>query len=219
MGDVVTATNLYRFFHGGDDEVFALRGINLNVAAGEFVAIMGPSGSGKSTLFACLAGLDNPDGGTISIAGQRMTRQPERTRSMIRARSIGITLQSGNLFSHLSVVSQVRLQRRLARLPLTKAQDQLIATLGLEDRRHALPELLSGGEAARAALAVALSSEPAVLLCDEPTGEVDAQTEATIIDVLKAQQRRGAAVLVATHSASLARHADQLLLIADGAIQ
>jgi putative ABC transport system ATP-binding protein len=219
MVGAVSASNLYRFFHAGDEEVFALRGVNLDVAAGEFVAIMGPSGSGKSTLFACLAGLDDPDGGAVTIAGQRMTRRPEHMRSRIRAQSIGIMLQSGNLFSHLSVLSQVRLQRRLARLPLTNAQEQLLSTLGLEDRRHALPELLSGGEAARAALAVALSSEPAVLLCDEPTGEVDAQTEATIIEVLKAQQRRGAAVLVATHSASLARHADRLLLIADGAIQ
>jgi putative ABC transport system ATP-binding protein len=215
----VRARDLYRFFHAPDEEVFALRGVNLEVAAGEFVAVMGPSGSGKSTLFACIAGLDDPDGGSVEIDGGRMTRQPEDVRARIRANSIGIVLQSGNLFSHLTVAENLHLQRRLARQPATPAQSGLLASLGLERKRNMLPETLSGGEAARAALAVALSAEPIVLLCDEPTGEVDAATEAVVLAILKQQQARGVAILVATHSTALAKEADRIIRIADGSVQ
>src|SRR5215471_13039756 len=101
------AKELYRFFHAGDDETFALRGVSLTVQAGEMVAVVGPSGSGKSTLLACLAGLDEPDGGHVLIAGQRITRRHEATRAALRARWIGILLQSGNLLEHLSVTQNI----------------------------------------------------------------------------------------------------------------
>lgn len=105
----LAARSLYRFFHAGDDETLALRGVSLEIRAGELVAVVGPSGSGKSTLLACLAGLDEPDGGSVWIAGQRLSRRPEAERAAIRARSVGMLFQSGNLLDHLSVAHNVTL--------------------------------------------------------------------------------------------------------------
>ncbi|MDB5070481.1 MAG: transporter ATP-binding protein, partial [Candidatus Eremiobacteraeota bacterium] len=110
----VEASELYRFYHIGDDETLALRGVSLTVQPGETVAVVGPSGSGKSTLLACIAGLDEPDGGHVDVAGRRVTRRSEPERASIRAQSIGIMLQSGNLVGHLSVADNIRLQQRLA---------------------------------------------------------------------------------------------------------
>lgn len=217
--DAIHATNLFRFFHVGDDETVALRGIDLAVARGEFVAVMGPSGSGKSTLLACLAGLDNPDGGSVKIAGERITRRSETDRCRIRGRSIGIMMQAGNLFAHLNVIDNLRMQRSLARLPATSLPETLLAELGLGGRMKALPATLSGGESARAGLAVAMAAEPAVLICDEPTAEVDGATEAVVIATIKQLQRRGSAILIATHSEALSEQADRVLKIVDGQLE
>ena len=110
----LVAENLYRFFHAGDDETLALRGVSLTIERGEVVAISGPSGSGKSTLLACLAGLDEPDGGMVTIAGQALTRRPEGERASVRARHIGLLFQTNNLFDHLSIEANVALAQRLA---------------------------------------------------------------------------------------------------------
>ena len=134
------------------------------------VALVGPSGSGKSTLLACLGGRDTPHGGTVLLDDEPVTRRPERVRSALRAKRMGILLQSGNLFEHLSVHDNIGLQRRLARVKT--APSQLTARLGIADRQAALPSELSGGEAARAGLAVALVSGADLLLCDEPTAKV-----------------------------------------------
>src|SRR4051812_36024700 len=110
---VLEAFDIYRFYHTGEEETLALRGVSLHADEGEIVVVMGPSGSGKSTLLACLAGLDEPDGGHVELMGERLTRRPEATRAAMRAASIGILLQSGNLFEHLSVEDNARLQMRL----------------------------------------------------------------------------------------------------------
>ena len=175
---IVEAAELYRFYHSGDAEVAALRGVTLSLHKGEFIALLGPSGSGKSTLLNLLAGLDEPDGGHVDIEGFRLSRRPETARAAIRARHIGMFMQSGNLFDHLSVADNIRLQRLLAgKSSRNEAMMSLAGRLGLSAHWNALPAELSGGEAARAGLAVALSAEPSVLLCDEPTAEVDAETE------------------------------------------
>ena len=210
------AFELYRFYHSGDDETAALRGVSLKLEAGEFLALMGPSGSGKSTLLACLAGLDEPDGGHVEVMGARLTRRPEALRAALRARHIGIMMQSGNLFEHLTVADNLRLQMSLAGKSDPTRIGRLLELMGLAQRRLARPSQLSGGEAARAGLAVALSAEPQVLLADEPTAEVDAATEAGILQLLRDRCRAGGAVLVATHSQALAAAADGILHIRDG---
>ena len=211
------AFELYRFYHRGDDETAALRGISLQLCAGELVALLGPSGSGKSTLLACLAGLEEPDGGHVDVMGQRLSRRPEAMRAALRARHIGMLMQSGNLFEHLTVEGNMRLQMSLAGKTDRDKLDALLEVTGLAGRRRAQPSQLSGGEAARAGLVVALSAGPKVLLADEPTGEVDAATETVILSYLveRCHGNRDMA-LIATHSNALAARADRVLVIRDG---
>jgi putative ABC transport system ATP-binding protein len=215
---VLEAFDLYRFYHTGEDETLALRGVSLHVDTGETVVVMGPSGSGKSTLLSCLVGLDEPDGGHVELVGKRLTRKPEAERAAMRAAEIGILLQSRNLFEHLSVADNMRLQMRLARKLDKQRLERLIDLVGLADRRQARPSQLSGGEAARAGLAVALSSDPKVLLADEPTGEVDAETERDILRLFASRRQNGGATLIVTHSDALAAHADRVIRLLDGRI-
>ena len=215
---VLEAFDLYRFYHTGDEETLALRGVSLHVEAGEIVVVMGPSGSGKSTLLSCLVGLDEPDGGYVQLMGKRLTRRPETERSAMRAAEIGILLQSRNLFEHLSVSDNICLQMRLARKFDRRRLSKLIDFVGLHDRRNARPSQLSGGEAARAALAVALSAEPKVLVADEPTGEIDAETEKHIMRLLDDRRGNGGGTLIATHSDALAARADRVIRLLDGRV-
>lgn len=210
------AHDLYRFYHTGDDEVLALRGVSLVIRPGEIVAVTGPSGSGKSTLLACLAGLDEPDGGWVTVAGARMTRRSEAERARLRARSIGLLLQSGNLLDHLTVAENLRLVMSLAAKREAGSPARLLTEVGIANRQDALPSTLSGGEAARAALAVALVNDPAVLLADEPTGEVDTENEARILQLLKERSMAGGATVVVTHSQTVATAAHRILHIRDG---
>jgi putative ABC transport system ATP-binding protein len=215
---VLAARNLYRFYYSDDDEILALRGVSLRVGAGEMVAIVGPSGSGKSTLLACLAGTDEPNGGEVRILGERITRQPELQRAAIRGRSLGFLFQSDNLIEHLTVEENVLLPMRLARKVNEQRLRTLLDVLGLIHRRRAYPGQLSGGEAVRAGLAVALAAAPKILLADEPTGEVDAATEAWVLNLLERYCKDGGAVVVATHSATLAQRASRIVRLADGKV-
>jgi putative ABC transport system ATP-binding protein len=217
---LLCASELYRFFHAGDDETFALRGVSVSVSGGEIVAVAGPSGSGKSTLLSCLAGLDEPDGGHVTIAGQRITRRQEAARARLRARWIGMLLQTGNLLNHLTVTQNIQAAQSLVkRGDASRPRPAvLLADVGLADRGSARPSTLSGGEAARAALAVALANDPPVLLADEPTGEVDRQAEARILDLLRQRAADGKAVLVVTHSQDVAAAADRVIHLVDGRI-
>lgn len=217
-GMALLAHELYRFYHAGDDETFALRGVSLRVDAGEVVAVVGPSGSGKSTLLNCLAGLDEPDGGFVTVFGERLTRRPEAVRSRMRAASIGVLMQSGNLLEHLTVEQNVAAAQRLTRAGRPTPVSALLARVGLVGRADAWPATLSGGEAARAGLAVALANEPAVLLADEPTGEVDAANERAILGLLRERALAGGAVVVVTHSARVAAAADRTVTMSDGRI-
>jgi putative ABC transport system ATP-binding protein len=213
---VLDARSLYRFFRAGDEETLALQGVSLSLTVGEIVAVTGPSGSGKSTLLACLAGTDEPDGGTVRIGERRLSHQPEVIRARMRAERIGLLFQSGNLFAHLTVLQNIRLVQSLARRrpPVL----DLLDSLGIGHRAHATPRQLSGGELARAGLAVALANDPAVLLADEPTGELDSGTERHVLDLLAARTRDGVAVVIASHSAAVARRADRIVTLVDGRI-
>jgi putative ABC transport system ATP-binding protein len=212
------AHELYRFFHIGDDETAALRGVSFQLSAGEIVALTGPSGSGKSTLLACVTGLDEPDGGHVEVAGQRLTRRSEAERTRIRAASFGILLQSGNLFGHLTVAQNVFLQMLLAGKPDEKRIVALLESVGLSHRARAFPTELSGGETARAGLAVALAADPPILVADEPTAEVDRDTESRMIEHFEARREAGLATLLATHSKALALKADRIIRLRDGRI-
>jgi putative ABC transport system ATP-binding protein len=215
---VLEAHNLYRFFHLGDEETFALRGVSLSLGGGEMLAITGPSGSGKSTLLACLAGLDEPDGGHVVVGGQRLTRRPEATRAALRSRWIGVLLQSGNLLDHLTVEQNIDLVRGLNAGDRARTVSDLLAEVGLEERASAWPTTLSGGEAARAGMATALANDPAVILADEPTGEVDRENESRILSLLRRNTEAGAGVVVVTHSDRVAGAADRVLRLTDGRI-
>lgn len=213
------ADRLYRFHHAGNDEVLALQGVSLTLDRGELVAVTGPSGSGKSTLVACLTGLDDPDGGTVTVAGQRLSRRPEADRAAIRARHIGVLFQHHNLWDHLDLVDNVALVQRLVHHPdATIPPRDLLDSLGLAHRARAVPAELSGGELARAGLAVALANSPEVVVADEPTGELDGDTEATVLDLLRARCELGVAVLVVTHSPRVAAAADRRIGLADGRV-
>jgi putative ABC transport system ATP-binding protein len=215
---LLEARELYRFYHSGDEEVRALRGVDVHVETGEFVAVMGPSGSGKSTLLLCLAGLDEPDGGDVIVLGERMTRRSEPTKSELRSRAIGIMLQTNNLFDHLSVEQNVGFAQSIHGTQDRSWSNDVLARLGITARQTARPAELSGGERARASLAVALARKPKILVLDEPTGEVDADAEAVIVGMLKQHCTDGGAAIVATHNRALAKSATRLIPIMDGRI-
>lgn len=218
MSTVVEAVELYRFFHAGDSETLALRGVSLHVDGGEMVALLGPSGSGKSTLMNCLAGLDEPDGGHVDLLGQRLTRRPEALRARLRGAAIGILLQSRNLLPSLDVAGNIDLAMRLAGKADRPRVGRLLASLGLAGREGARPAQLSGGEMARAGLAVALCAAPRLLLADEPSGELDAGTEQQILEIFDEHRKTGTAIVIATHSEALAAHADRRIRMRDGRI-
>ncbi len=212
------AHSLYRFFRAGEEETLALQGVSLQMTAGELIAVVGPSGSGKSTLLACLAGIDEPDGGTVRVAGARLSHQPEAVRARLRAQHIGLLFQSANLLQHLTVTQNVRLAQSLTAPTQRPTIDALLGTLGLRARAGAYPSQLSGGELARAGLAVALANDPAVLLADEPTGELDLATEADVLELLRERAGSGVAILVASHSPAVAASADRVVTMSDGRI-
>ena len=215
---VLEAFDLYRFFHTPESETLALRGVSLQLNDGELVALVGPSGSGKSTLLACLSGLDEPNGGHVELLGERLTRRTEAERARRRGANIGILMQSRNLFPSLSVTDNIELAMSIAGKMDHDRAKTLLAEVGLADRAAARPGQLSGGELARAGLAVALAAAPRILLADEPTGEVDAITESSILDLLSKQCGVGVAVLVATNSQALAACADRIIHLRDGRI-
>jgi putative ABC transport system ATP-binding protein len=215
---ILEAVDLYRFYHAGDDETLALRGVSFKLYPGEIVAVTGPSGSGKSTLLACLAGLDEPDGGTVRIASRTMSRQPETDRAALRAEHIGMLFQSGNLLDHLSIEENLVIVQRLSGRVDRARIATLLDEVGLRDRARATPSSLSGGEAARAGLAVALANQPVLILADEPTGELDEVTAQRIIDLLRRHTAKGAAALIVTHNAEVAAAADREISLYDGQV-
>jgi putative ABC transport system ATP-binding protein len=212
------ARELYRFFHNGDEEVNALRGVDFSVGPEEMVALVGPSGSGKSTLLMCLAGLDEPDGGSVVVCSETITRRPELEKTRLRSKYIGVMLQKENLFAHLTVSENVRVAQAANGAVDNAMANKLLNQIGLDRRQNALPAQLSGGEKARAGLAVALSRAPKILLLDEPTGEVDAETENLILAVLDTHRRAGGSIVVATHNAAVGRTATRILTMKDGRI-
>lgn len=213
------ARGLHRFYRRGGSEVAALLDVGLVCEAGETIAVMGPSGSGKSTLLGLLAGLDDPDGGQVIVQGERLSHLGAAGAARLRARRIGVLTQSSGLLGHLTVLDNVRLAlslRERAGGGGGPSPEELVDGLGLGAVRIARPLTLSGGETARAGLAVALAGAPDVLLADEPTAEVSTAEETQVLDLLRSWRPAEGATVLVTHSEAVAARADRVLRLLDG---
>ena len=221
VGASLWVRDVFKIFKAQEIETVALRGANLEVKSGEFVAIVGRSGSGKSTLFSLLAGLSEPSAGRISIDGRDITNLPELDRSRLRRDRIGVTFQSGNLLPFLTALENVELPLEFAGNARARNRaKELLEEVGLGARQSSMPAQLSGGEQARVALAMALANNPGLLLADEPTGELDTQTGEEIMRMLERLNReRGMTVLVVTHNPELAARARRRVRITDGVLE
>jgi putative ABC transport system ATP-binding protein len=200
---------VHRFFRRGGEEVAALRDVSFTISPGELVAIRGPSGSGKSTLLTLLAGLDRPDAGEIRLAGVVTNHRGAADPASARRERIGLLPQSGGLIEHLRVLDNVRLADRIR--GNRRDTPAVLDAVGLQHRARAWPSQLSGGETARAGLAVALVGEPQLLLADEPTAEVSSAEERALLRLLRDTRPRSAATIVVTHSDVVAAAADRVL--------
>lgn len=217
---VIEADGLTKVYLMGSTRVHALRGASLRVARGEFVALMGPSGSGKSTLMHLLGCLDTPTSGTYLLEGRDVSRLPGDARARIRNERVGFVFQTFNLLPRLSALDNVVLPL-LYRGRAGGARQRAVAALdrvGLAHRTGHRPAEMSGGERQRVAIARALVAEPAVILADEPTGNLDSETGAAVLDLLTALHADGRTVLVVTHDAHVGAYAQRIVHIKDGSI-
>lgn len=217
----IDASNVSRHFLTGETRVDVLVNVSLSVETGEWVAIMGPSGSGKTTLLHALGGLDTIDGGVIEVAGLAMSQATEAQKAVRRRKEVAYVFQNYNLLSDLTALQNVMLPLQM--LGERKGQARRLAAkvldkLGLSSRQNSLPTSLSGGEHQRVALARALVVEPAVLLADEPTGALDTEAGAVVLDVLSAEHARGQTIVMVTHDHSVAAKADRIVRLVDGQI-
>jgi putative ABC transport system ATP-binding protein len=216
----VAARALTRRYGNGESAVDALRGVSLDVPAGQFTAVMGPSGSGKSTLMHLLAGLDRPTAGSVHIGGAEISSMPDRRLTKLRRTHIGFVFQSFNLLPTLTAEENITLPLAIARSKPSKAEvDRLIARVGLTDRRGHKPAELSGGQQQRVAIARALIARPTVLFADEPTGNLDSGAGAAVLELLRdAVAEDGQTTVMVTHDPRAAAAADRVLFLADGRI-
>jgi putative ABC transport system ATP-binding protein len=219
-GAVVSASQLSRTYGEGETAVDALRGVSLDVARGQLTTVMGPSGSGKSTLMHILAGLDRPTAGTVTIDGTEITSLGDTELTKLRRTHIGFIFQFFNLLPMLSAEENITLPLTIAGEKPDRAWlEQLVKSVGLEDRRTHRPSELSGGQQQRVAIARALVSKPTVVFADEPTGNLDSKTGAEILELLRhAVQETGQTTVMVTHDPRSASIADRILFLADGNI-
>ena len=217
---IVKTENLRKIYGSGETEVRALDGVSLSVEEGEFVAVVGSSGSGKSTLLHRLGGLDRPTSGEVWIAGQSLFSMKDEALTIFRRRKIGFVFQAYNLVPVLSVYENVLLPVQLdGGTPDEGYLGQVIETLGLESRLGSLPSQLSGGQQQRVAIARALAAKPALLLADEPTGNLDSRTSQDVLSLLKVTSRRfSQTIVMITHNEEIAQLADRIVRIEDGRI-
>lgn len=217
---VIQFQNVTKIFHEGDQDRAVLHGVNAEIARGEFVAIVGRSGSGKSTFLNLLAGLDTPTSGDIVVDGTNISNLNDNDRTLFRRKHIGFVFQFFNLIATLTVRENVLLSAELVGTKEQNAEQQanhLLEAIGLLDRANVFPDKLSGGEQQRVAIARALCADPELVLADEPTGNLDADTGATILNLLTDLTRaRGKTLVMVTHSADIAAAADRVLRMEDG---
>ena len=217
---ILQTEKLKKIYGSGDTEVHALDGVDLQVEKGEFVAVVGTSGSGKSTLLHMLGGLDRPTSGTVTVDGKKIFSLKDEELTIFRRRKIGFVFQNYNLVPVLNVYENILLPIRLdGAKPDQKYIDQIIETLGLESKLGNLPNNLSGGQQQRVAIARALAAKPAIILADEPTGNLDSKTSQDVMGLLKITgQKFRQTIVMITHNEEIAQMADRFIRIEDGRI-
>lgn len=218
---IVKMVNLKKYYNTGNCEVRALDGVTLSVEEGEFVAIVGTSGSGKTTLLNLIGGLDTPTGGGVWVRGSSLKDMNEEERTIFRRRNIGFVFQQYNLVPVLRVHENIVLPLRLDSSPVDEELfEKVVNVLRLEDKLERLPQMLSGGQQQRVAIARALLAKPAIMLCDEPTGNLDSVNSMEVVELLKACARQfQQTVVLVTHQEDIAKKADRVIRMEDGKIK
>jgi|SRR5579862_2733435 len=218
---MIEILDLKKVYHVGDVDVHALRGVNLSVKRGEFVCVVGPSGSGKSTLFHILGGLTPPTSGDIHIDGRDLLKMTDAERTNLRKTTVGFVFQKYNLLPTLTAEENIEIARHIAgRKAEPDAEFQeLVSMLGIENRLHHKPRALSGGEQQRVAIARAIVNRPAILLADEPTGNLDSENSQNVLTLLRhLNDRTGQTILMITHDLEAAAYGDRIVRMRDGRI-
>src|ERR1700732_3000047 len=218
---MIEIRDLQKIYRVGEIDVHALRGVDLSVGRGEFVAIVGPSGSGKSTLFHILGGLTPPTSGSIHIDGRDLLAMTEAERTDLRKTSVGFVFQKYNLLPTLTAAYNIEIARDIAHKkgPLDPQFEEILGLLGLKGRLHHKPRALSGGEQQRVAIARAIVNHPALLLADEPTGNLDTANSEAVLGLLRDLNKRlGQTILMITHNAEAAEYGDQIVKMRDGRV-
>ncbi len=220
MHAVLQTNHLCKYYGTGENQVKAVDGISLAIAQGEFTAIVGKSGSGKSTLLHLLGGLDTPTSGSVFIRGKDIFQMKEEELAVFRRRKIGFVFQAHNLVSSINVWENIVLPLGLDKQRVDEAYiKDLIATLGMENRIHHLPNALSGGQQQRAAIARALATKPDIVFADEPTGNLDSRSSGEVIALLKMSAKKyGQTVVMITHDEEIAQTADRIMVMEDGRV-
>ncbi len=212
---------LKKTYHVGDVDVHALRGVDLSVAAGEFLSVVGPSGSGKSTLFHILGGLTPPTSGSVHIDGRDLLGMTDAERTNLRKNTVGFVFQKYNLLPTLSAADNIAIARDIAGKPRKNDEqfDHVLDLLGIKGRLHHKPRALSGGEQQRVAIARAIVNQPAILLADEPTGNLDTANSEAVLTLLRdLNARLGQTVLMITHNPEAAAYGDRIVHMRDGRV-
>jgi putative ABC transport system ATP-binding protein len=218
---MIEIRGLKKTFHTGEVEVHALRGVDLSVAKGEFVAVSGPSGSGKSTLFNILGGLTPPTSGTVSINGRDLLSMTDAERTELRKNGVGFVFQKYNLLPTLTAAQNIEIARDIAGRhgPRSAQFEEIVKLLGIAGRMDHKPRALSGGEQQRVAIARAIVNDPALLLADEPTGNLDSENSEAVLKILRdLNERLGQTILMITHDADAASFAHRIVRMKDGRI-
>jgi putative ABC transport system ATP-binding protein len=221
-GDILVATEVRKVYRTGAGSVEALRGLDLRIHAGEFIAVMGPSGSGKTTLLNCLSGLDSIDGGAVVIEGQNIHELSDAARTRHRAKRMGFVFQAFNLIPVFTAAENVELPLLLAGAGPQEARrraEETLERVGLGHRKSHRPNELSGGEQQRVTIARALAGRPAIVWADEPTGNLDTETAESVMSLLRELNRDGLTLVLVTHDPAIGEQAGTLVRMRDGSIE
>jgi len=220
---MISTTNLHKTYDTGEVKVHALKGIDLRVREGEMVAVMGPSGCGKTTLLNCLSGIDEPTEGEVMVRGQSLYEMRDGARTDFRAQNMGFIFQSYNLLPVLTAVENVELPLLVAGVKPSEARQRAlewVGTIGLPEQAHKRPNELSGGQQQRIAIARSLVNDPAIVWCDEPTGNLDSENQNEIMDLLtRLNREENQTFVVVTHSDEVGARADRVIRMRDGLIE